>query len=86
MPLKVASLLGMYGGESSLSWSSSKKEATSWEVGGSLCEENEEELNHLLIRCPSVWAPWKGLISIKFQHGFAPGQPRTFSCACIGFL
>ena len=29
-----------------------------------LCGETDEELNHLLIHCPSVWRLWEGLISI----------------------
>ena len=29
-----------------------------------LCGRADEELNHLLIHCPSVWRLWEGLISI----------------------
>ena len=28
-----------------------------------LCGEAKEDLNHLLIHCPSVWGLWEGLIS-----------------------
>ena len=29
-----------------------------------LCGKDEEELNHILIHCPSIWGLWEGLISI----------------------
>ena len=29
-----------------------------------LCRKAKEELNHILIHCPSVWRLWEGLISI----------------------
>ena len=31
-----------------------------------LCGEAEENMNHLLIHCPSIWGLWEGLI-------YAPG-------------
>ena len=30
-----------------------------------LCGEAKENLNHLLIHCPSVWSPWEGLIYVS---------------------
>ena len=37
-----------------------------------LCGEADEELNHLLIHCPSVWRLWEGLISIPGYSWVCP--------------
>ena len=37
-----------------------------------LCGEADEELNHLLIHCPSVWRLWEGFISIPSYSWVCP--------------
>ena len=41
-----------------------------------LCGEAEEDLNHLLIHCPSVWGLWEGLISFLGLDWVCPLSPK----------
>ena len=42
-----------------------------------LCGKAEEELNHLLIHCLSIWGLWEGLISIVGLEWVCLSRLRT---------
>ena len=48
-----------------------------------LCGRANEELNHLLIHCPSVWRLWEGLISIR---GFSWACPYSKQNLFLGWF
>lgn len=37
-----------------------------------LCGKVEEEMNHFLVHCPSVWSLWEGLISLPCAAWVSP--------------
>ena len=51
-----------------------------------LCGEAEEDLNHLLIHCPSIWGLWKELISFPGLDLVYPLSPKDFLLEWTKFL
>ena len=50
-----------------------------------LCGEAEEDLNHLLIHCLSVWGLWKGIISCPGLDWVYPLSPKDLMLEWTNF-
>lgn len=50
-----------------------------------LCGLAKEDLNHLLIHCPSIWGLWEGLISTPCLDWVCPFLAKDLLLGWIGF-
>ena len=76
---KLVFLPGRLGGGKVLTSTQLKKRGFHLASKCPFCGREEEELEHLLIHCPSIWGQWTDLLSTLVCLGPTPPRQRSSS-------